>query len=97
MTPRYLRHFNPLWCVDYSQASLERIFSTILAWHLEPFPGEVKALCNQIVAMTAAIYQVRVRVRLRVRVRVRVRVKVRVAAKCLHAASISQVGGNPSG
>ena len=57
VTPRYLRHFNPLWCVDYSQASLERIFSTILAWHLEPFPGEVKALCNQIVGMTAAIYQ----------------------------------------
>jgi len=22
VTPRYLRHFNPLWCVDYSQAHL---------------------------------------------------------------------------
>ena len=57
VTPRYLRHFNPLWCVDYSQASLEGIFSTVLAWHLEPFPAEVRALCSPIVAMTAAIYQ----------------------------------------
>jgi len=56
VTPRYLRHFNLTWCTDYSPASLERIFSTILAWHLESFVGEVKTSCSSIVNATIEIY-----------------------------------------
>eukprot|EP00965_Chrysotila_dentata_P051493 1708043-Pleurochrysis_carterae.AAC.2 len=56
ITPRYLRHYNLTWCVDYSQTSLERIFKTIITWHLEPFPGDVQSLCTPIVQSTIAIY-----------------------------------------
>ena len=37
VTPRYLRHYNVCWLTDHGPASLERIFGTILKWHLEPF------------------------------------------------------------
>jgi len=56
VTPRYMRHFNQLWLTDYSACSLERIFSTILAWHLADFGGDVKATCSKLVACTVAVY-----------------------------------------
>ena len=57
VTPRYLRHYNMTWFTDQTSASLERIFSTILAWHLGPFSGDVRALCNSLVKGTVNIYQ----------------------------------------
>jgi dynein heavy chain len=56
VTPRYMRHYNQLWLTDCTSASLERIFSTILSWHLAESNGEVKALCNKMVACTVSVY-----------------------------------------
>ena len=57
VTPRYLRHYNVCWLTDHGPASLERIFGTILKWHLEPFSAEVKSLTKDIVLCTTRIYQ----------------------------------------
>ena len=58
VTPRYIRHFNLMWCTDYSPTSLERIFQTIFGWHFskERFPGECTSLGNQIVTSTIAVF-----------------------------------------
>ena len=58
VTPRYLRHYNMVWCIDYKDSSLQQIFSTILSYHLSQFPGEVKSACNGVVEATITIYQV---------------------------------------
>ena len=57
VTPRYLRHYNMVWCIDYKDSSLEQIFSTILTYHLNLFPAEVKSSCRGIVEATINIYQ----------------------------------------
>ena len=57
VTPRYLRHYNMVWCIDYASDSLLNIFSTILKYHLNLFPGEVKTTCNAMVEATINIYQ----------------------------------------
>ena len=35
MTPRYLRHFNTVSMTDFDDATLERIFCSIMDWGLE--------------------------------------------------------------
>ena len=75
VTPRYLRHYNMVWCIDYKDSSLQQIFSTILSYHLSQFPGEVKSACNGVVEATINIYQV-----LGVRVGVRARARARARA-----------------
>ena len=44
VTARYLRHFNLISIVDFDNATLTRIFSTVLAWHLDAkaFPAGIK-------------------------------------------------------
>jgi len=58
VTPRYIRHFNLLWCTDYAPAALERIFKTIFDWHFskDKFPGECTSLGNGIVQATINIF-----------------------------------------
>ena len=53
---RYARHYNLTWCVDYPHESLQRIFETILKWHLASFSGDCSALYKPIVAATIDIY-----------------------------------------
>ncbi|GLC41774.1 hypothetical protein PLESTM_001238200 [Pleodorina starrii] len=44
ITPRYGRHFNLVSIVDFDEPTLGRIFSTLLAWHLDvkEFPEFIK-------------------------------------------------------
>ena len=60
VTPRYIRHFNLVWMTDYSPASLDTIFQTVFKWHFnkDKFPGEVTALCNNIVTATIEMFNV---------------------------------------
>jgi len=58
VTPRYLRHFNLIWCTDYAHASLERIFTSILRWHTtkHELAADLKSLSGALVASTIHIY-----------------------------------------
>ncbi|KXZ49087.1 hypothetical protein GPECTOR_23g2 [Gonium pectorale] len=58
ITPRYARHFNLVSIVDFDDATLNHIFSTILAWHLEAkgFPKYITDMREPIVAATLAVY-----------------------------------------
>lgn len=44
ITSRYGRHFNHISIVDFDDATLKRIFSTILGWHLgkETFQPDIQ-------------------------------------------------------
>lgn len=44
ITSRYGRHFNHISIVDFDDATLKRIFSTILGWHLakETFQQDIQ-------------------------------------------------------
>ncbi|CAM9135038.1 unnamed protein product, partial [Choristocarpus tenellus] len=57
ITQRYVRHFNLLNFVPFSNESLQRVFSTILDWFLQKgFNSSVKQVAGSIVAVTVDIY-----------------------------------------
>jgi dynein heavy chain, axonemal len=57
ITQRYIRHFNILNFINFSDESLGRVFSTILDWHLNSgFPNPIKQLSTILVTETIQIY-----------------------------------------
>jgi dynein heavy chain len=57
ITQRYVRHFNLINFINFSNESLARVFSTILDWRLsQGFQGSVKQLSPNIVQATIDIY-----------------------------------------
>ena len=59
VTPRFLRHFNIVGLSDVTDATLGRIFCTILQWHFtvdNAFTGDVVAMGDPIVQATLAVY-----------------------------------------
>ncbi|GIL57271.1 hypothetical protein Vafri_12526 [Volvox africanus] len=58
ITPRYARHFNLVSIVDFDEPTLGRIFSTLLAWHLDVkhFPNFIKDLRDPVINATLAVY-----------------------------------------
>ncbi|KAJ1435246.1 dynein heavy chain, partial [Ochromonadaceae sp. CCMP2298] len=57
ITQRYVRHFNVINFVNFSNDSLARVFGTILDWRLaQGFQGPVKALSEAAVQATISIY-----------------------------------------
>ncbi|GFR52768.1 hypothetical protein Agub_g15379 [Astrephomene gubernaculifera] len=58
ITPRYARHFNLVSIVDFDETTLGRIFSTLLAWHLDvrSFPNYIKELRDPIISATLSVY-----------------------------------------
>ncbi|KAG2482389.1 hypothetical protein HYH03_018685 [Edaphochlamys debaryana] len=58
ITPRYARHFNLVSIVDFDEPTLARIFSTLLAWHLDAkgFPGHIKELKDAVIGATLSVY-----------------------------------------
>jgi dynein heavy chain len=59
ITPRLARFFHLLCFSDFNDASLLRIFSTIVDWHLTSyaFSGDIKTLTKPIVDATLGIYR----------------------------------------
>ncbi|KAI9995414.1 hypothetical protein PInf_012475 [Phytophthora infestans] len=59
VTPRLLRHFNLLCFSEFDDATLTRIFTTILDWYFgsNPFVPEVKRLSEAVVSATLELYQ----------------------------------------
>ncbi|RKO99706.1 hypothetical protein CXG81DRAFT_14142 [Caulochytrium protostelioides] len=58
-TSRFLRHFNTIAISSADDATLARIFTTILSWHLasHPFDPSVVAMTDSLIAATCAIYR----------------------------------------
>ena len=58
ITQRYVRHFNLINFVPFSDESLARVFTTILDWFLlsNNFMGAVKSLSGACVAATIGVY-----------------------------------------
>jgi dynein heavy chain len=57
ITKRYVRHFNVINFVNFSDESLGRVFGTILDWRLnQGFQGAVKALSATAVSSTISVY-----------------------------------------
>jgi dynein heavy chain len=58
ITSRYLRHFNTVSIVDFNEATLQSIFSSILDWYLssQGFPADIKALKGHVIAATLEVY-----------------------------------------
>jgi dynein heavy chain len=56
ITQRYIRHFNLINFVDFSDEMLTVVYSTILTWFLGSFPGQVKGLAENTVAATIDVY-----------------------------------------
>lgn len=57
ITQRYIRHFNLINFINFSDESLARVFGTILDWRLSHgFAGPVKQLSPSTVQSTIAIY-----------------------------------------
>eukprot|EP00644_Phytophthora_capsici_P000329 jgi/Phyca11/5088/fgenesh1_pm.PHYCAscaffold_4_\ len=59
VTPRLLRHFNLLCFSEFDDATLTRIFTTILDWYFgsNAFVPEVKRLSEAVVSATLELYQ----------------------------------------
>eukprot|EP01035_Chromulina_nebulosa_P021320 gene21320-27624_t len=59
VTPRFLRHFNLLCFAEFDDATLKRIFSTIVNWHFQglAFPTEVKSSGDAVVDATLDTYR----------------------------------------
>ena len=59
VTPRYMRHFNIVAYTSFDDASMQRIFQTILDWWLrkEGFEPQYARLSAPIVAATMDIYK----------------------------------------
>ena len=57
ITQRYVRHYNLLNFVPFSEESLTRVFSTIMDWALgKGYPNPVKQLSGSVVEATIKIY-----------------------------------------
>ena len=57
ISQRYIRHFNLINFVNFSNESLSRVFGTILDWRLsQGFIGSVKQISSSIVKATITIY-----------------------------------------
>ena len=57
ISQRYIRHFNLINFVNFSNESLSRVFGTILDWRLsQGFVGSVKQISSSIVKATITIY-----------------------------------------
>ncbi|GMH41668.1 hypothetical protein BSKO_09578 [Bryopsis sp. KO-2023] len=58
VTQRYSRHFNMVSIVDFDNATLTQIFTSIIDWFMkkEAFPDNVKELSSPIVAATLEVY-----------------------------------------
>ncbi|OQS06495.1 dynein heavy chain [Thraustotheca clavata] len=59
ITPRFQRHFNVLCFSEFDDATLSRIFTTIVGWYFNsnPFLSEIRKLSEAIVAATLETYQ----------------------------------------
>jgi dynein heavy chain len=59
ITPRYMRHFNIVAYTAFSDASMQRIFQTILDWWLsrEGFEMSFQKLSAPIIGATMDIYK----------------------------------------
>ncbi|KAJ3227682.1 Dynein heavy chain 7, axonemal [Clydaea vesicula] len=59
VTPRLLRHFNILTITSFDDATLNRIFETVLEWHFttKNFSADIKAISSSIIAATRGIYR----------------------------------------
>uniref|UniRef100_K3WBA0 Uncharacterized protein n=1 Tax=Globisporangium ultimum (strain ATCC 200006 / CBS 805.95 / DAOM BR144) TaxID=431595 RepID=K3WBA0_GLOUD len=59
VTPRLLRHFNLLCFSEFDDATLTRIFTTILSWYFgtNAFVPEAKQLSGAVVSATLELYQ----------------------------------------
>jgi dynein heavy chain len=57
ITQRYIRHFNVINFINFSDESLGRVFGTILDWRFaQGFAGPVKQMSSAIVTATISIY-----------------------------------------
>ncbi len=57
ITQRYVRHFNVINFINFSDESLARVFSTIMDWRLgQGFTGAVKAMSGTLVDATITVY-----------------------------------------
>ena len=56
ITRRYCRHYNMIALSNYSEASLTRVFSTIMSYFVKPFSRDVQNLAAGIVEGTIALY-----------------------------------------
>ena len=57
ITQRYVRHFNLINFINFSDESLGRVFTTILDWRLaQGFQNAVKSMSSTIVDATIAVY-----------------------------------------
>ncbi|OQR93149.1 dynein heavy chain [Achlya hypogyna] len=59
ISPRFQRHFNVLCFSEFDDATLARIFSTVVAWYFtsNPFLSEIRKLSDAVVAATLETYQ----------------------------------------
>ncbi|RHY08002.1 hypothetical protein DYB36_004114 [Aphanomyces astaci] len=59
ISPRFQRHFNVFCFSEFDDATLVRIFSTIVAWYFNsgPFLPEIRKLADAVVAATLETYQ----------------------------------------
>ncbi|CAK4166458.1 unnamed protein product [Aphanomyces euteiches] len=59
ISPRFQRHFNVLCFSEFDDATLVRIFSTIVSWYFNsgPFLAEIRKLSDAVVAATLETYQ----------------------------------------
>ncbi|KAJ3181753.1 Dynein heavy chain 7, axonemal [Geranomyces variabilis] len=59
VTPRFLRHFNTITITAFDDSTLQKIFETILTWHLtsQAFAKEIAEMTKPIVEATRMIYR----------------------------------------
>ncbi|KAJ3091162.1 Dynein heavy chain 7, axonemal [Quaeritorhiza haematococci] len=59
VTPRFLRHFNTLTIAAFDDSTLNRIYETILNWHLnaKSFDKSVRSMAKNIIDATRHIYR----------------------------------------
>ncbi|KAJ3012302.1 Dynein heavy chain 7, axonemal [Thoreauomyces humboldtii] len=59
VTSRFLRHFNTVTITAFDDTTLQKIFETILSWHLtsQPFAKEIAEMTKSIVEATRQIYR----------------------------------------
>ena len=59
ITPRYMRHFNIVAYTAFDDASMQKIFQTILEWwlHREGFEGPYTRMAPNVVAATMDMYK----------------------------------------
>merc|ERR1711871_979064 len=56
ITQRYIRHYNLVTMVPFSDDALETVFVTIMQWFLASFPGAVKGVASAVVDASIHFY-----------------------------------------